>query len=102
MDSASSIAEDSHHLRQRLEQWDDLPENHLTEEQDGNGQGAVQRHFDAIGSAVLVKVSSFFKASRGILAAFLDQPQKERREGPSRAGPLARFALAGFDEGMPT
>src|SRR5437016_735714 len=99
--SFPAIAEHIHHRDQAVQQGGGLPEDHLAQEQYRDGQSAVQSHFDAIGGASLINLGGLLEPGGDVLAAFLDEPQKERREGVTLTEPLSRFALAGHGELMP-
>src|SRR5205814_7847036 len=92
---ATSASEIAHDFRQGAQQRRELPENQLTQKQNRDRQGAVQRQVDFVSGACLIYIRGLSKAFAHIFAGGTNQPKKQRREGESL--PLCCFPPTGLE-----
>ena len=59
-----------------------------------NERTELEREFDAIGGASLIKFGGFLKTGGKIFSALLHQPNEERRKRRAGAGPMDGLAFA--------
>src|SRR6185437_8233528 len=67
--AAHIAAQHVHHPNQGPENRRDLPDDHLAEQQDGDGQRAVQEQFDFIRSARAINFRGFLEPGAQVFAA---------------------------------